>query len=69
MTCTRDTTIVFYADEHDAAVTVCETHHCVDDTVVRQRCVRFGDELGRELLAGCDESAKLCVGEQKARVR
>jgi hypothetical protein len=64
-----DATVVVNAYEHDAPVTVRETHHCVHEVVVRERRVRLRNELSGELFAGGDEPAKFCVGEQTARVR
>jgi hypothetical protein len=47
-------------------MTVRETHHRVHELVVSYRRARLCDELRGELLAGGDESAKFCVGEQTA---
>jgi hypothetical protein len=57
------TTIVRHAGEHNAAVAVREAHDGVHQLVIAQRRVRFGDELGGELLAALEEPAKLGVGE------
>ena len=60
----NDAAVVLNADEHDSSMTVRETHDGVHEIVVSERYVRLGDELSGELLAGCNEAAKLDVGEQ-----
>ena len=63
MMSTGDAAIVVHANEHDATVTVGETHDRVHQLIVGQRRACFRKEFSGELLSTREQPAEFFVGD------